>query len=694
MHITISPSGRRHCLQFRRDDETSEFFHSDTINVHDDRQRQRLISSLVDNHGIDRAVANDRMLAAVRALVAQEQRQHEGAEESGGDRCPYQVQNGRFIHIEFELELSNFTAEIVEELHCDDGVEACRYFLIEGCLCDGTSLPQVRVAAADFETMYWVAIAWGIRAIIAAGRGVRDYLRAAIQEFSRDALQRTLYRHVGWRRFGDAMVYLHAGGGIGSDGIVPDVGVDLPQSLEHFNLPEPPTGDALVEAVHASLRLLDIGPDHVTVALFGIAYRSVLGGTDYSVHLVGPSGTFKSTTAALVQQHFGPAMDATHLPASWSSTANSTEGLLFFAKDTTVTIDDFSPTGNANQIQAAHRDADRIFRSQGNRSGRQRMRADGSIRPTKSPRGSVLSTGEDVPRGYSASARVLIIKVSPGDISVDRLSECQRAATNGLFAASMAAFIQWLASQIEEIQIQLREDLPELRDEMRMERTHARTPGIAAELIAGIRYFLRFAVESGCLTQSESASIERRCRDALRVAVSDQRESQSHAAPERQFLAMIASLLTTCRAHLDPVDHRRPDSLRNYGWHDHPSVHNQVVPGGGLIGFVQDDDVYLDPEASFAAAQCLAREGGDAIPISQRTLTQRLYESNFLIVEASQNTHLHRLVVRRQRLRLLRLRPGALLNHESDAVETGHAPDSHHDRERPARFPNLALRPT
>ena len=48
-----------------------------------------------------------------------------------------------------------------------------------------------------------------------------------------------------------------------------------------------------------------------------------------------------------------------------------------------------------------HREADRLVRAQGNRSGRQRMRQDSTLRPAKPPRGLLLSTGEDVPRGHS-----------------------------------------------------------------------------------------------------------------------------------------------------------------------------------------------------------------------------------------------------------------------------------------------------
>ena len=65
-------------------------------------------------------------------------------------------------------------------------------------------------------------------------------------------------------------------------------------------------------------------------------------------------------------------------------------------------------------MQRYHKEADRLFRGQGNHAGRQRMRADGSLRPAKPPRGLILSTGEDVPRGQSLRARLLVLEVSPG----------------------------------------------------------------------------------------------------------------------------------------------------------------------------------------------------------------------------------------------------------------------------------------
>ena len=44
-------------------------------------------------------------------------------------------------------------------------------------------------------------------------------------------------------------------------------------------------------------------------------------------------------------------------------------------------VDDFCPAGSVSDVQRYHKEADRLFRGQGNRAGRQRLRADASLRP-------------------------------------------------------------------------------------------------------------------------------------------------------------------------------------------------------------------------------------------------------------------------------------------------------------------------
>src|SRR5262245_64062034 len=98
-------------------------------------------------------------------------------------------------------------------------------------------------------------------------------------------------------------------------------------------------------------------------------------------------------------------------------------------------------------MQRMHRDADRLLRAQGNRSGRQRMRADTSLRPAKPPRGLLISTGEDVPRGQSLRARMLILDVAPGAVDWKKMTACQEDAAASIYGQAMAGFVQWLATR-------------------------------------------------------------------------------------------------------------------------------------------------------------------------------------------------------------------------------------------------------
>jgi hypothetical protein len=48
------------------------------------------------------------------------------------------------------------------------------------------------------------------------------------------------------------------------------------------------------------------------------------------------------------------------------------------------------------------------------------------------------------------------------------------------------------------------------------------------------------------------------------------------------------------------------------------------------VGWLDGDDLFLEPEASYATAQELAREQGEGLPVSARTLHRRLKERGLL----------------------------------------------------------------
>jgi hypothetical protein len=242
--------------------------------------------------------------------------------------------------------------------------------------------------------------------------------------------------------------------------------------------------------------------------MYGAAFRSVLGAADFSLHATGPTGTFKSSISALMMQHFGRGFDARHLPGSWSSTANANSALQFILKDSLFIIDDFVPRGSRADVERLHRDADRIFRGQGNNAGRARLNRDGmSLRESHPPRGVTLSTGEDVPPGESLAPRVWFVEFSSGSVDTVRLTACQADAAAGLYAQAMAGFIQWIAPQYASIKKSLPQQIERFRAVATRKAQHNRTPEIVANLMIGMQYFLRFAVEVGAVTKVDANKI-------------------------------------------------------------------------------------------------------------------------------------------------------------------------------------------
>jgi hypothetical protein len=529
--------------------------------------------------------------------------------------------------------LTNFAAHIAADIAEDDGSsELRRLFEVEATL-KGRTI-QLSVPAEKFVSMNWPTEQLGAGAIIYPGFGTKDHARTAIQLLSGDIPERRVYVHTGWRQIEQEWCYLHAGGALGAQGALPYIEVRLPDLLARYALPLPADDDALRAAIRASLGLLAVAPESITSPLFASIWRAVLGGVDFSLHLAGPTGAGKSELAALVQQHWGAELDARHLPAAWSSTANALEGIAFHAKDALLVVDDFAPVGGQHDMQRMHKDADRLLRAQGNNAGRQRMRSDATLRPAKPPRGLFLSTGEDVPLGQSLRARLLVLELGPHDLDFTRLSECQADARAGQYAMALAGFIEWLAARYDDVHRTLKDEVSVLRDQATEEHQHRRTPEIVANLGVGLRYFLRYAEDVGALSTPDTNDLWDRAWKALGQAALAQGQHQEASEPTTRFLELLGTAITSGRAHLASKDGDRPERAEGCGWRLRPGYGSEAQ--GARVGWLDRDDVYLDAEAAFGAAQAVGQAVGDALSITVPTLTKRLKEHGRL---ASTESH-------------------------------------------------------
>ncbi len=145
--------------------------------------------------------------------------------------------------------------------------------------------------------MNWVTTNWGTSPVICAGQGTKDHLRVAIQLLSGEVPKHVVFKHVGWRKIGNAWFYLHGNGAIGPEG--PDDAIHVQTSdsrLGCYRLPEPLVEEELNTAIRASLSVLLLGPGTITYPVLAAVYRAPLGEVmplDLSIFLAGPTGAQK-----------------------------------------------------------------------------------------------------------------------------------------------------------------------------------------------------------------------------------------------------------------------------------------------------------------------------------------------------------------------------------------------------------------
>ncbi|MCC6363182.1 MAG: bifunctional DNA primase/polymerase [Bryobacterales bacterium] len=570
---------------------------------------------------------------------------------------PYQERDSGIIRVkagkdgssEEVVLLTNFTARITSNVGEDDGVEIRRSFAIEGKLYRQEY--SVIVPANRFSSMDWAIECIGPRAIVYPNQ--REWARTAIQTLSSDIRECRIYTHTGWRTIEGRDLYLHGGGAIGKGGCVQDVDVRLSGALANYNLTLPDSNQALINAIRASLRLLDVASDRISHSLLGATYRACIRACDFSVWLVGPTGVFKSELAALAQQHYGATMNARHLPGNFASTGNALEMLAFAAKDAVVVVDDFAPHGSAQDVNRYHSTADRLLRAVGNNQGRGRLSSDARLREQKPPRGLVVATGEDLPRGQSIRGRTFIVEVAPGDVRTDILTECQRSAASGMFTRAMGGFIRWLASSYETTQSDFQKCVEDARTQAT--KAHARTPGIVADLCAGFEFFLVFAVEVGAITTEQRETYSSRCWQAMNEVARAQRIQQTSSEPAARFIELLRAAILSGEAHIATTYGNPPDDPEVWGWSVVGSGDKQrSIPKGRCIGWVDGADLYLEPVASYAVAQELGRKTGEPLVVGETTLRKRMREKGLLkSVDESREVLTVRKTIQRQQASVL-----------------------------------------
>jgi len=247
--------------------------------------------------------------------------------------------------------------------------------------------------------------------------------------------------------------------------------------------------------------------------------------------------------------------------------------------------DDFAPNGTSTDIQKIHATAERIFRAQGNQSGRFRMRADSTLAGSLPPRGLIVATGEDLPRGQSLQARLVVVQIAPGQINVSQLTKAQASAEIGTYAQVMAAFTQRLAGLADAGKLHSRLDArrKELRAEA-IEGSHTRMPDNIASLMVGVEEFLDFAAENTAIAETERSELRSSAWAALSKQANRQASQVAGTDPASRFVSLIAAAISAKSANIAGINGEAPVRATALGWdHRGSGDHTYLFANGPTI---------------------------------------------------------------------------------------------------------------
>lgn len=538
----------------------------------------------------------------------------------------YDVYDGRICWLKStsdgvtEVPLCNFTARVTEDIIRDNGLEQERYFKVRGELPGKRPLPDIEVTAANFNGLNWVTSEWGMQAVIAAGNSSKDRLREAIQLQSSNARARTIYTHTGWREIGGEMFFLHGAGVVGKD----DIEVELDPSLQRYQL-LPVDGDA-VEAINKSLDFYLVAPPETTMPLWAGMYLAPLTeliDTSFTLWLVGASGAFKSTLTSLALCHFGT-FDSRHLPAAWRDTQNTLERLMFTAKDLPLVIDDWAPGQDSSKARELEVKAEYVVRAQGNRQGRQRMRADTSIRAGYQPRGLLVTSGEQLPSGHSHTARIFSVEVEREDVDLVYLSAAQEHQL--LYCRAMSYYIDWLKRHFKELRADLPRRWRDYRDKAREGQSHPRMPEVIAGLTCAVDLAMEFAQEYGAQTESAAKAFREQAWDIFTSLAAAQSGRIEEERPARRFMSLLQTLIDSGSVQLTNKE---------------STVHT-VSPGVKHIGWFYNSNGasadYLNPGAAYEAVVQLAQRQGYPFTVKESALWKDMNRMGFTVCPEGRNS--------------------------------------------------------
>jgi hypothetical protein len=195
---------------------------------------------------------------------------------------------------------------------------------------------------------------------------------------------------------------------------------------------------------------------------------------------------------------------------------------------------------------------------------------------------------------------------------------------------------------------------------------------------------LRFAEAAGAIDRRRLEELWERGQAAFRTVADQQGEHQRAADPVARFTEMVATVVSSGRGHVAGVDGKEPGippSPEAWGWEEreYRSGSGEAAVAhygrGRKIGWVVGKELYLDPDAAYAAVVELARDQGQCYAVTAQTLFRGLKEAG-LLVRTEPDRTTYPVTLEGSRRRVLHLSAASVFPQPGQSGHTGKWPPS------------------
>lgn len=151
------------------------------------------------------------------------------------------------------------------------------------------------------------------------------------------------------------------------------------------------------------------------------------------------------------------------------------------------------------------------------------------------------------------------------------------------------------------------------------------------------------------------------------MAGADQATQHVTANPAVRFVELLRSALSSGEAHVTRFDGKHPLAVEAWGSRERPAgtgdfTRMEWQPQGKRIGWLDGDDLYVDPPASHGVAQVMGQRIGDQLGVTPATLRRRLRDHKILAsTDTTRGTLTIRKMVGEVRREVLHFRSESLL---------------------------------